>query len=162
MSLLCLFSSGLIACGFQLIGSCGCQGLAAVNYSVSGLAVKHVGKHTKLYFFICARCGKKQINMLRLKYRVAFCARLGFKQHGFMAFWKGCDRGKSHRSGSYDCPLSCIHCTVWKSDVEYEQISSSLPAVPLRKSFECINSSGSGEFPLLRKIQLTFKAKPRF
>ncbi len=44
------FSCGLIACGFQLIGSCGCQGLAAVNYSESGLSVKqHVEKHSTLY-----------------------------------------------------------------------------------------------------------------
>ncbi len=45
-----LFSCGLIACGFQLIGSCGCQGLAAVNYSESSLSVKqHVDKHSTLY-----------------------------------------------------------------------------------------------------------------
>lgn len=44
------FSCGLIACGFQLIGSCGCQGLAAVNYSETGLSVKqHVEKQSAVY-----------------------------------------------------------------------------------------------------------------
>jgi len=48
------FSCGLIACGFQLIGSCGCQGLAAVNYSESSLSVKqHVEKHGTLYLHLC-------------------------------------------------------------------------------------------------------------
>lgn len=47
------FSCGLIACGFQLIGSCGCQGLAAVNYSESGLSVKqHVEKHSAVYLHL--------------------------------------------------------------------------------------------------------------
>lgn len=103
------FSCGLIACGFQLIGSCGCQGLAAVNYSESGLSVKqHVEKHSTVYF-LCT------LYLMQLNNRCHFNWLLLSIYVCIYYFQKDCGcKGKYVRSYGWYYIVSSTFCNTFK------------------------------------------------